>query len=189
MNVQLGKRVVLAGIASALLLMSGCSATPPKTVTKVNPPKEKLPWKSTYGSHIPNDAIIAGREASPDNQALYVCRANYSGGLHIGKTRKEFNGCNIGFGGREITVHKYQILADSSKTLQWVKTFGNNIPKSAIIAGREASPHNQALYICRANYNGGLHIGKTRKEFNGCNIGFGGREITVYDYEILTGVK
>jgi hypothetical protein len=169
----------------ASFFLSGCSVTPQKTVKKVTP----LPWKSIYGNSIPSNAIVAGHEASPYNQNLYVCRANYKGGLHIGKTRKKFNGCNIGFGGRELTIHNYQILADNNTDLKWIKTDGSKIPNNAIVAGYEASPYNQNLYVCRANYKGGLHIGKTRKKFNGCNIGFGGREITVKYYEVLTGIK
>ena len=68
---------------------------------------------------------------------------------------------------------------------KWVKASNGYIPDNAVvIGGREAN--GQILFICRANYRGGVHPGKIRTEFGGCNIPWGGKEIVVRDYEVLT---
>ena len=59
------------------------------------------------------------------------------------------------------------------------------MPFGAIVGGHEAAPGNEPLYICRATHNGGVHPGKLRAAFKGCNIGWGGRETVVADYEVL----
>jgi hypothetical protein len=67
--------------------------------------------------------------------------------------------------------------------VQWVRASGGTIPGGAVQAGNEAN--GAPLYICRAQYNGGLHPGKTRPGFNGCNIPYGGQELTVPVYDII----
>ena len=66
-------------------------------------------WKS-FGAPgpIPKNAIGLGVEG--DGKMLYVCRAPYKGGWHPGKIRAGFKGCNIGYGGREVTVGTYDVL-------------------------------------------------------------------------------
>lgn len=65
-------------------------------------------WTTASGGHVPDGAMIAGREAN--GQVLFICRAQYRGGVHPGKIRAEFGGCNIPWGGREIVVREYQVL-------------------------------------------------------------------------------
>ncbi|HNK30661.1 MAG: DUF3421 domain-containing protein [Proteobacteria bacterium] len=67
----------------------------------------------------------------------------------------------------------------------WVAASGGAVPFGAIVGGHEAAPGNEPLYICRATHNGGVHPGKLRAAFKGCNIGWGGRETVVADYEVL----
>ena len=143
-------------------------------------------WQATSGSNIPADAVQGGQE---NEGPLYICRANYQGGVHMGKTRKAFNACNIGYGGQEVAVSTYEVMVE--KVGVWVATSGANIPANALQGGHEAN--GMPLYLCRANYgatgNLGVHPGKTRKEFNGCNIGWGGAERAVANYEVLVGWK
>lgn len=67
----------------------------------------------------------------------------------------------------------------------WVAASGGTVPAGAIAGGREAAPGNEVLYLCRASFNGGVHPGKLRAAFKGCNIGWGGKETVVPDYEVL----
>lgn len=67
----------------------------------------------------------------------------------------------------------------------WVAASGGTVPAGAIVAGHEAAPGNEPLYICRATVNGGVHPGKLRSAFKGCNIGWGGKETVTGDYEVL----
>lgn len=137
-------------------------------------------WIQTGGNRIPVDAVQGGQEAAG---ALFICRADYKGGKHMGKTRKEFNACNIGWGGREIQIPAYEVLV--GKIGMWVPSAGGNLPAGAIQGGNEAD--GKPLYLCRAKNgrDGGIHPGKIRKEFGACNIGWGGKEVSVRSYEVL----
>lgn len=74
---------------------------------------------------------------------------------------------------------------EKSVTVQWVKASGGFVPSNAFKGGMEHPPGKQILYICRAPFNGGTHPGKIRAGFGGCNIGWGGREHVVNNYEVL----
>ena len=141
-----------------------------------------ITWAATSGGNIPPTAVAAGKEAN--GQPLFLCRAKYGpdNGVHPGKTRREFNGCNIGWGGKEVAVAQYEVAVSLPAGATWQPTTGANIPATAIMGGQEAAG---GLAICRVNYQGGVHMGKTRAAFNGCNIGWGGQEVAIPQYEIL----
>jgi hypothetical protein len=61
------------------------------------------------------------------------------------------------------------------------------IPEGATAYGQEADGREQ--FVCRGAHGGGTHIGKIASGFAGCNIGYGGREITLSDYEVLVGAR
>ncbi len=132
-------------------------------------------WAPASNGHIPSGSLVSGHEANGDK--LYVCRANYKGGVHPGKVRKGFRACNIGWGSKEISVKKYETY------VIWQKGKNGEIPSSAVIAGKESN--GETLYTCRGQYNGGVHSGKVRRAFGGCNISWGGKEVKVNPYEIL----
>jgi hypothetical protein len=67
----------------------------------------------------------------------------------------------------------------------WTSATNGNIPDGAIVCGREAD--GTVLYVARAIYQGGVHPGKVRKEFGAANIPYGGKEVKVNPYEVLTG--
>jgi len=69
---------------------------------------------------------------------------------------------------------------------KWVAASGGQVPAGALGAGAEKAPGKETLYVCRAKYHDGVHPGKLHATFHGCNIGFGGKEVTVKDYEVLT---
>ncbi len=65
----------------------------------------------------------------------------------------------------------------------WIAGDSGQIPDGAIVCGREAN--GEPLFVARANLNGGVHPGKIRFAFGHALIGFGGKEISVQNYEIL----
>jgi hypothetical protein len=65
-------------------------------------------WISGSNGYLPPDAVQGGHEAN--GTPLYVCRARHLGGVHIGKFRADWRGCNIPYGGRELTLNSYQVL-------------------------------------------------------------------------------
>lgn len=141
-------------------------------------------WVSgTENNEIPTEAVKGGHEHPPKSEDLFICRAFYGHGLHPGKFRKSFGGCNIGWGGKEYTVGVHEILIGGD--YKWIAAFGGEIPSRAIVSGREHSPGLEELYICRAFYENGLHPGKVRSAFKGCHIGWGGKELEVKSYEVL----
>lgn len=136
-------------------------------------------WLQAQGGAIPNGTITGGHEANGDQ--LFPCTAPYAGGFHPGKVRPGLGGCNIGYGGSEVMVYNYEIPTGFG---HWANASNGNIPNNAIQAGAEAN--GQPLYVCRAWYSGGIHPGKVRPGFRGCNIGYGGSEIEIQTYDVLT---
>jgi hypothetical protein len=64
---------------------------------------------------------------------------------------------------------------------KWVKA--SSSVNNALAGGTE---NGKPLYICRAAHGGGTHSGKVVG--NNCNIGYGGSEISLATFELLTGV-
>jgi hypothetical protein len=140
-------------------------------------------WYHASGIEIPT-ANAYGQEQTPGKEALYACRAEWSGGCHIGKIRTGFNGCHIPYGGKEYEVRAYDLLRNK---LNWITMDMETYRRKALSfhPGREAN--GKALDMCRATYPAGtwgVHIGKIRSEFSGCNIPWGGQEITVSRFDV-----
>jgi hypothetical protein len=138
-----------------------------------------LQWiSSKSGRILPHHAVVGGDQANPP-ATLYVCHANYRGGVHPGKL---YDGrCNISWGGKEIVMNRYEVLS-SRAPLSWVSASYGKIPAGAIQGGYQ---HDGPLFICQAEYQNGLHIGKVYGE--NCNFGWGGKEIYLPYYNVLVG--
>ncbi|MFO1074445.1 MAG: DUF3421 domain-containing protein [Geminicoccaceae bacterium] len=54
---------------------------------------------------------------------------------------------------------------------------------NAVAVGRESG---LPLYPCRGLIQGGMQLGRLRGDFGGCHIGYGGREVEVASFEVLT---
>lgn len=137
-----------------------------------------LQWFRFAGS-FPTGTVFGGQE---NGQNLAVCRCSYNGGTHSGKVVS--GKCNIGWGGKEIVISTFEILQNTSAQLLWTAV-GSNMPSNAVIAGYENS---KPIYVGRGNYAGGVHPGKvfwSGSRFI-CNIGYGGKEITLNQFEVLT---
>lgn len=155
------------------LAVAACLMPPPQTVSAQS---SELRWVGGSNGSVPPGAVVGGQE--PGRQ-LYVCRANYQGGVHPGKIVG--GNCNIGYGGAEITIPRYEVLTTSEPhRISWVGASGGRLAPNAVVGGQE--PGRQ-LYVCRASYQGGVHPGKVVG--SNCNIGWGGREITLPNYEVM----
>jgi len=66
-------------------------------------------WIPGSNGQIPDGAVVCGSEANGD--PLFVARASLNGGLHPGKIRFAFGAALIGFGGKEVPVSNYEVLA------------------------------------------------------------------------------
>ncbi|GEM_PF-2422928 len=138
--------------------------------------RDNVTWvRGGYG-RFPQNAVVGGHQPNRPH-TLFVCHADFQGGVHPGKFLA--GKCNISWGGREIAMSNYELLI-SRTPLFWMQANYGNIPGNAVAGGYEGP---RTLYICQADFNGGVHPGKVvdRK----CNFGWGGREISVPNYRIL----
>jgi len=158
-------------------------AMPPVSVTNEHNhyyDHTRVYWQNAYpGARLPVDTVKSGSQPESPH-TLYVCHAKYNGGMHPGKLVGDK--CNISYAGRELPMARYQVLV-SHMPVAWVSSNGN-LPNSAIPGGYEGA---QALYICQANYRGGVHSGKVVD--GGCNFGWGGREVVKHDYRVLVVIR
>ena len=137
-----------------------------------------LQWVSYSGS-LPSNVVYGGQE---NGQKLAICRCNYNGGTHSGKVVGR--NCNIGWGGKEIVMSSFEILLNTGAQLSW-EAVTSRIPASAVIAGYEGG---KPIYVAKGNYNNGVHPGKVFWAGSKyiCNIGYGGKEITLNQFKVLT---
>jgi hypothetical protein len=135
-------------------------------------------WEHGSEGHIPDTAAVAGREAT--GEPLYIARARLENGLHIGKVRRGFEGALIPYGAKEIETRAYEVFVG---VCYWSQASNGEIPIGAIVAGHEGD--GTPLYVARAEYENGVHLGKVRPGFVGANITYAGEEVEINPYEVL----
>ncbi len=116
----------------------------------------KARWLAHKNGSKPRNAFIGGKERS---RKLPVCRAKYKKGTHPGKIVGRH--CNIGWGGKEIRISKYQVLVLTQDTPKPVSMACLNAkPTSALVTyGGRAKPVNVRIEAImpkclRFNYSG-----------------------------------
>jgi hypothetical protein len=145
--------------------------------------REGSEWAPSAGGGIPPGAARGGHEAN--GEPLYICSAHYENGQHPGKIRPAFGGCNISWGGREITIPQYEVMMREDR-YTWIPAEGGGVPPGAVPGGFE---NGAFLYVCHAEHEGSMQPGKIRPEFGGCDIPYGGHEITKHRYGVLVRVR
>ncbi|MBD2740980.1 DUF3421 domain-containing protein [Coleofasciculus sp. FACHB-1120] len=134
-----------------------------------------LNWVGASNGEIPANAMVGGSEPG---RRLYICRAEYNGGVHLGKVVAE--NCNFGWGGKEILSPFYEVLtAPQSLRIVWIAASNGRVPVGAIAGGIEA---DRDQFICRASHQQGVHPGKIIG--SNCNISWGGQEILKPNYQV-----
>jgi hypothetical protein len=91
--------------------------------------------------------------------------------------------CGLSYVLTAITASAIQAAYSQSLDWQRVSQDDRSALTFAIPMGTE---EKLPLYACRAEAGAGVHPGRFRNDFTGCHIGFGGREISVMPFEILT---
>ena len=112
---------------------------------------------------------------------LFPCRATFQNSTQVGEIAAGDRGCRFGFGARQVTELKYQVLADTP-WLTWIPGIIRQIPPDAVTAGMEGG---EPFYICRASSPSGLHTGKIKQSSPGCGIASEGREIVARQFSVL----
>lgn len=150
-------------------------------------PQGPVTWILTEGKNIPQGAIQAGEE---NGKPLYLCRAFYDGGIHVGKAATHFRyGATIPYDGKEIELKDYEVLCGDSRAIRWVDVNGRMNVQSCgrlVEGGREAD--GTPLYVAQAPYKGGTHPGKASERFDGAVISYGDDEKLVKQYRVLAYV-
>ncbi len=163
-------------IIAALITAVGAIAA--AIIAKVILPSNKN-WVPMSDGKVPDPAIEPpGHEA--DGPGLYIARAYYAGGRHIGKVRQEYGAALIPYGGKEVRVPKYEVYVGR---LRWAKAVDGKVPPHAIRAGQEKD--GKPLYVARAHYEDGVHIGKVGPHLGCARIPLAGQEVGVNQYEVL----
>jgi hypothetical protein len=128
----------------------------------------------------PFDSVVAGSDG--DGTPLMPCHGSYGGNsVQVGKTRADWNFCDISFGGSEQHVSPYETLVAA-----WANETNGAVPSNALQFGTDGAG-GPPLYPCRALLNGdGYQLGKVRPGFAGCDIPYGGAELTSASYQVLT---
>ena len=82
---------------------------------------------------------------------------------------------------KSLVLTSILILSFSSAfaQLKWV-SFEGDVPSNAVVGGVE---NHENLAVCRCNYKGAMHPGKVVGK--ACNIGYGGIEKVMTDFDIL----
>jgi hypothetical protein len=144
-----------------------------------------MDYHFVFASHgqIPNGAQAHGNEAN-NGPLLWVARTiggvSSLPGVQLGKVRPGLGTALFPFGGKEVP-DEYEVLMEAGL---WIDSDGSGrVPIGAVVCGEDAD--GAPLFVARANFNGGLHPGKTRPGMNGAFIGWGGTEHIVTPYQIL----
>lgn len=172
---------LLAGACMLLVLSCG---TDPSVYESNAEVLVNLPvWvKTTRSQAVPSNAYIGAQETilgTNTIRQLYLCRGSYNGGIHPGKVVENY--CHISYGGREIVLEHYEVLTNVAKGSEhWVEASDGYVPDGAVMGGSEPQ---RTLYICRADYKNGKHLGKL--VIHDCMFGWGGSEQTRRNYELL----
>jgi hypothetical protein len=175
-----GVALIAVGLAVAIKESRDTQPSQAKSSSAISAifPDRQGCWVRVSKDNLPKECDAAGSES--DGTPLYIARARYENGIHIGKTRKEFGGALIPWDGKEITVGFYEVYIGSQK---WIAAKNGEVPMGALFAGKEAD--GNPLYIARADFMGGLHIGKVNPRFGAALIPYGGKEHSVKQYEVL----
>lgn len=137
-----------------------------------------MSWVAAQGGSVPSGALTTG--FTPEG-FLYSCRGTIENGVHLGKVRPGLGGCLIPLGGNERTVRAYEVLVGQPQ--RWMGAQDGQVPGHAVDVGRTRT--NQPLYVCRGVRGNELVPGKIGAGLRGCNVGVGGREVTLAIYEVL----
>jgi len=133
-----------------------------------------MTWVPAVPLTLGGSAIVGGSE---NGTKLYVCRAAAAGGLHIGKIKQSALGCSVPDGNGETVAKRFELLIP-----RWRTGTEGTLPVSAMPQGRE---NGSSQYLCRAQRNNTVQIGKVSENQAGCHIGMQGSEVVALVYDVL----
>ncbi|WP_298623414.1 DUF3421 domain-containing protein [uncultured Legionella sp.] len=124
------------------------------------------------------DAIRTGIDTN--GAILYLCQAKLFNSVQPGKTWAGYDRCNVPYGGKEYVVDQFTIPNQHRLgRFNWVRD-----ARGAIQIGRDTN--GNPLFVCQADFHGGIQPGKTWPGYNHCNISYAGREIITDNYKVMS---
>ena len=189
-------RIAILGLALAALVAAAAVPSAAEPTSSLPPmalgasdPVERVQygpgsgsWVDAGGGSVPPGAFPGGQEGPPNYETLFVCRTMYNGSMQLGKVRPGLGGCYFAYSGSEVSMPSYQVLMGGY--YHWVRWNGG-IPGRAVQGGYDAPPQSMPLFVCQAPYGNGMHPGKTRPDWDSCDISWGGREVFVHGFAVL----
>ncbi|XP_055371659.1 uncharacterized protein LOC129605757 isoform X2 [Condylostylus longicornis] len=139
-----------------------------------------LTWMPSSGSMLPANAIHAGHDS--DGDQIYVGRAYHDGDLLPAKVIFNKNCAYVCHGGNEHVKHQFEILCGTS--YRWLPASNGHVPPNSVEGGRTSN--GEQLYIGRGHHCGSLTPGKIHPSHQCLYIPYGGQEIRLSSYEVLT---
>lgn len=136
---------------------------------------------ATSRGPLPSNAILGGRDT--DGAQIYVGRAHHEGELIPCKVLPTKQVAYVAHNGSEISKHSFEILIGSD--VKWKRERNGKIPQGAYPGGHAKG--GETLYIGRAEHSRSLTVGKVHPSHGCLYISYGGAEIALRDYEVLTG--
>lgn len=131
------------------------------------------------GADFPRLTLVGGEV---DGRPQPICRMTVRGGTYPGRVFYSNPilppTCNVGFGGSELFDIEFEILV--GENVSWAGLAENR--EGAVVGG--ASPAGEKIAICRAQYQGGVHVGYIDPN-SGCVIGYLKRAIALSDFQVL----
>lgn len=132
------------------------------------------------GGAWPGDAFVGGF-ARGAGENYYVCRGSYAGGQHPGAALRSSGLCSFGYGGDEILVSNYEVLAGVT-SYRWEGA--SKAPSYGFVGGFE--PGVRDLAVCRYYSYYELTPGKVfANSGTACLYGESGKEVLGRPWEIL----
>jgi hypothetical protein len=136
-------------------------------------------WTPIAGVRPPAGTPPLGAEAN--GAPLYVIRAHVGNAVVPGKLNPANGKGYVGYGGREVELTSG--MEAFLGTGVWVAAADGEIPFGAIGAGVDDG--GSPLFIVRAGWQGGTHLGTISAATGRASIPYGGQEVEVVAYEVL----
>lgn len=134
-----------------------------------------------------------------DGKKTQICRAKFLTGTHPGLVTS--SGCLITYGGYAALIPNYDVLTGKTNT-QWrsidsatLRNYESILDSSSevtlwkqnVIPIQGGFENGKPTYICKANYNNTVKVGKVIDDI--CDVADGANEISVREFEVLFGEK
>ena len=131
--------------------------------------------------NIPAGAVETGYKV--DGTVLYAAIANYKDEIYLGKVSAATKGLSIGWGGKELIIRDYFVLAAKG---EWEEAYGGNVPVGALKVTEQSN--GSIIYLARAHYKGGLYPANIIRGSSGATISYLGKEVCLYAYEVFINI-